>query len=143
MWHCERIFDTYDDRSQETLVLPCQICQFGSSFANSWNFDWILYFFLQFADVSHVTVMCDSVLSSFVFRIDIFTTQITVKVEKLKELILFYLYSIEVVAGLGCHCDKSWILGRTSFFSEGCFFWRVVSSYIQAPPPSFCFLTKG
>ena len=67
------------------MVLPCQICQFGSSFANSWNFDWILYFF-QFADVSHVTVMCDSVLSSFVFRIDIFTTQITVKVEKIERI---------------------------------------------------------
>ena len=43
-------------------------------------------FFFQFADVSHVTVMCDSVLSSFVFRIDIFTTQITVKVEKIERI---------------------------------------------------------
>ena len=44
------------------------------------------FFFLQIADVSHVTVMCDSVLSSFVFRIDIFTTQITVKVEKIERI---------------------------------------------------------
>ena len=40
--------------------------------------------FFQFADVSHVTVC--ATLSSFVFRIDIFTTQITVKVEKIERI---------------------------------------------------------
>ena len=83
------------------------LARFVSSAAVSPIRGTLIGFCFFFADVSHVTVMCDSVLSSFVFRIDIFTTQITVKVEKLKELILFYLYSIEVVAGLGCHCDKS------------------------------------
>ena len=143
MWHCERIFDTYDDRSQETLVLPCQICQFGSSFANSWNFDWILFFFNS--QMSHMWQWCVTVYFQVSFLELIFSQPKSLwKLKKLKESILIYLYSIEVVAGLGCHCDKLWKLGRTSFFSEGCFFLEgCFLFYPSYPRPPFASWLKA
>ena len=65
------------------------------------------------------------------------------KLKKLKELILIYLYSIEVVAGLGCHCDKLWKLGRTSFFSEGCFFGGLFPPISKLPRPPFASWLKA
>ena len=107
---------------------------------------WLDSVFFFNSQMSHMWQWCVTVYFQVSFLELIFSQPKSLwKLKKLKESILIYLYSIEVVAGLGCHCDKSWILGRLLSSLRDVFFGGLfpLLSKLPLPRPPFASWLKA